>query len=346
MYFAATGRVAPCWIQLEQTEEVWSPERSLLDIYRGREFSHLRRELAAHRFPGACSRCGDDVAEGIQPLARVYDGEPDPADVPTTLELELSNRCNFECQMCQGDLSSLIRKNREGRDPLISPYDDAFVEQVAEVLPHLRSVRFSGGEPFLHPLAHKVIDSIVELRPDLRFSVSTNGSILTPKVRRLLDRTAVHLNVSFDSLQAERYERIREHADFAVLMAHLEVFQEHARTQGGLLTINTNPMRQNWEEMPDFVRWCDERGLYLTFNTVVHPDHMSLRTLPASELRAVHGTLAAVELAPVLHGDPDVTRHNHAQYADVISTVAGWLAEAEQRERAVPVAIGSAPSAG
>lgn len=343
MYVSATGRVAPCWIQLEQTTETWSTHRSLLDIFRGEEFARLRDELAAHRFPGACSRCGDDVAAGIQPLARVYDGESSPADVPTTLELELSNRCNFECQMCQGDLSSLIRKNREGREPLVSPYDDSFVEQVAEVVPHLEQVRFSGGEPFLHPIAHKIIDRIVELRPDLRVTVSTNGSVLTPKVRKLLDRTAVHLNVSFDSLRADRYEQIREHADFGVLMDHLEVFQHHAREQGGLLTINTNPMQQNWDEMPDFVRWCDERGLYLTFNTVVHPDHMTLRTMPAVRLREVHEVLASATDVSTTSDDATVD-HNHAQYRDLLEQLAGWVRDAEDRERAVPVAIGSAPA--
>lgn len=340
MYFAATGAVAPCWIQLAETTDRWSPERSILDIFRGEGFSRLRHELARHRYPGACGRCGDDVAAGIPPLARVYDGEPDPAEVPTTLELELSNLCNFECQMCQGDLSSLIRRNREKRPPLISPYDASFVDQVAELLPHLRQVRFSGGEPFLHPIVHQIAEHLVDGRPDLRFTVSTNGSVLTPKVRRLLDRTAVHINVSFDSLRADRYEAIRIGSDFGRLMDHLEVFQEHAREAGGLLTINTNPMRQNWDEMPDFVRWCDERGLYLSFNTVLHPEHMSLQGLPAAELRRVHDELAAATFAPPPPGLEDVARHNRDGYRDVVEgQVAGWLRDAEDRERAVPVSL-------
>lgn len=339
MYFAATGKVAPCWIQLGYTGDEWSAERSLLDIYRGEGFQELRRALGAHRYPGMCARCGDDVANGVRPLARVYDGEPSPLDVPTTLELELSNRCNFECEMCQGDLSSLIRKNREQRPPLVSPYDSSFVEQVAEVLPHLRHIRFSGGEPFLHPIAHEIMDRIVEERPDLPFTVSTNGSVLSPKVRRLLDRTAVELNVSFDSLQAERYEAIRVHADFAKLMEHLAVYQERAREGGGNLSINTNPMRQNWEEMPDFVRWCDERGLHLSFNTVVHPEHMTLRSLPADELRHVHETLASARLADGPPAHHEVVRHNHEAYRALLDQLAGWVAEAEQREQPVPVTI-------
>ena len=337
LYFSATGAVGPCWIQLGHLDERWSPERSILDIGRGPAFQGLRDALEAGEHPGACGRCAADVAQGVDPLARVYDGELDPDGMPATLELELSNVCNLECVMCQGDLSSKIRRNREHRPPLISPYDDSFVEQVAELAPHLQQVRFSGGEPMLHPIVHRIAARLAESRPDLRLMVSTNGTVVNDKVRRLLATTPIDINVSFDSLRADRYEAIRIGGDHARLMANLELFRANAQERGGLVTINTNPMRANWDEMADFVRWCDARGFWLSYNTVLHPEELSLRTLPAGELDHVHRTLAGQVLAPPPSGHEEVGAHNRRAYDDLLRQIEGWVEEARARE--TPVAL-------
>jgi MoaA/NifB/PqqE/SkfB family radical SAM enzyme len=65
------------------------------------------------------------------------------------MELEIENTCNLECVMCIGELSSAIRKNRDKLPPIKSPYNEAFVEQLEEFIPHLKELRFNGGEPFL-----------------------------------------------------------------------------------------------------------------------------------------------------------------------------------------------------
>jgi len=331
MYFAATGKVAPCWIQLERTTEVWSAGRSLMDIWRGPAFSALRDELRAGRFPVSCGRCAADLGAGCAPLAAAYDRDVQLTDLPTTLELELSNLCNLECRMCTGTLSSRIRRNREHLPPLVSPYDGAFVEQVAEVAPGLEQVRFSGGEPLLHPIVHELAARLAQVRPDLRLDVSTNGTVWGPKVRAFLDRGPVQVNVSFESLRADRYEAIRVGSDFGQLMANLDAFQEHFRTHPGELTINTNPMRPNWDEMPHIVRWCDERGLFLSFNEVIHPDHLSLRSLPADELRAVHDRLAEALSATSSTPEEEPARHNHEVFRNLVARIDRWAREAEER---------------
>lgn len=333
LYFAASGKVGPCWIQLGDMGERWSPDRSIRDIWTGPTFTKLREALAEQRFPGPCGRCRHDIESGVAPLAAIYDREPEIIEWPTSLELELSNLCNFECVMCTGELSSKIRRNREHLPPLDVPYDDSFVDQVAELIPTLAQVRFSGGEPLLHPIMHKICDRIIELRPDLRIDVSTNGSTLNDRVRRLLDRATVQINISFESLRAERYEAIRVGSDHTTLLANIETFRELVKPNGGLVTINTNPMRETWSEMADIVRFCDERDLHLSFNTVIKPAEMSLQSLPAAELESIHATLAAERF------DDDASTAatwNHAQYANFLEQVRTWLEDARGR----PVAVG------
>jgi len=329
LYFSASGKVGPCWIQMD---EQWSRDRSIRDIWTGRVLSGLRGSLGANELVGACRRCLHDIEGGVAPLAAVYDHDDDVIEWPTSLELELSNVCNFECVMCNGDLSSKIRRNREHLPPLAVPYDDSFVDQIAELVPTLQRVRFSGGEPLLHPILYKICDRIIELRPDLRIDVSTNGSTLTPKVRRLLERATVQINISFESLRAERYESIRVGSDHARLLANIETFRELVGPNGGLVTINTNPMRDTWMEMADIVRYCDERGLHLSFNTVIHPAELSLRSLPGPELDAIHTSLLAESFADATDS---ATRWNRDQYANFVGQIAAWAHEARGREVSV-----------
>ncbi|MBX3285730.1 MAG: radical SAM protein [Actinobacteria bacterium] len=334
LYFSAAGKVGPCWNQLDDLGERWSPHHSIRDIWTGGPFSALREALADQRFPGPCGRCLHDIESGVAPLAAIYDREPEIIEWPTSLELELSNLCNFECVMCTGELSSKIRRNREHLPPLDVPYDDSFVDQVAELIPTLQQVRFSGGEPLLHPIMHKICDRIIELRPDLRIDVSTNGSTLNDRVRRLLERATVQINISFESLRPERYEAIRIGSDHARLLANIETFRELVKPNGGLVTINTNPMRETWSEMADIVRFCDERDLHLSFNTVIKPAEMSLQTLPADELEAIHATIAAERFDDEASS---AAPWNHAQWANFLEQVRTWLDDA--RGRPVPVGV-------
>jgi len=262
----------------------------------------------------------------------VHDHDRPIVEWPTALELELSNLCNFECVMCTGDLSSKIRRNRDHLPPLEVPYDDSFVDQVAELIPTLQQVRFSGGEPLLHPILYKICDRIIELRPDLRIDVSTNGSTLNAKVRRLLERARVQINISFESMQPEVYEAVRIGSDHAVLLANIEEFRELVKPNGGLVTINTNPMRATWSEMAAFVRFCNERDLHLSFNTVLNPPELALHSLPADELDAIHAALRAEVFEPAA---TSLLRWNRSQFDNFVDQVATWTTEARGRE--VPV---------
>ena len=67
-----------------------------------------------------------------------------------------TQKCNFECIMCDGVASSRIRKRREKCPPLLCPYDERFLDDLDEFLPHLRWARLYGGEPFLSSENYRV----------------------------------------------------------------------------------------------------------------------------------------------------------------------------------------------
>ena len=75
-----------------------------------------------------------------------------------------------------------FRKNREHREALVSPYNDEFVEQMKEFIPHLAELRFNGGEPFLHKFVYKILDQVAIIKPEIKVTIATNGTIPTVKL--------------------------------------------------------------------------------------------------------------------------------------------------------------------
>jgi MoaA/NifB/PqqE/SkfB family radical SAM enzyme len=343
MYFSVEGQVSPCWLYYPSTPPVWSTERSIADIWKGPEFTKVRKALREGRFIGRCKECRHDIANGVRPLAAAYDSEHPIGDWPTMLELELSNVCNLECVMCSGLLSSRIRKNRDHLPPLESPYDDSFVDQVAELLPGLQEIRFNGGEPLLQPIVYAITDRIAEVRPDLKVTIATNGTVMTPKVRRLLERCNIHVNLSIDSLVPERYAEIRINADLPEVLANFEVFRQYCQDRDRSLCVMVNPMRVNWMEMADYVHFANGKDVHLHYNTIRHPEHLALHNLSVDELTRIHDTLAAESL-PEPHGPhAGIHRYNLGEFQNVLNQTAAWRDEAAGNPpglEGVPVELG------
>jgi len=289
MYFTTEGRVAPCWLLVGYLD-TWSPQRSIKDIWFGEEFSKYRDNLKNGIFENECRVCKQKIEADTWPLAMAYDGFT-VKDYPSLLELELSNQCNLECIMCEGRLSSGIRKNRDKLPPLPMIYDDSFVEQLKEFIPHLEELRFNGGEPFAQKIVYDICMLVADLNSDLRINIATNGTVYNKQVQKIMDKCNLSLNISIDSLEKENYDSIRINGDFDVLMENFIRFRDYCHSNHRGLSVMVNPMRNNWWEMPNFVEFATENKVHLWYNTIHHPEHLGIWSLPSGDLNVIIQTL-------------------------------------------------------
>ena len=279
IYFNIQGDAAPCWLTFKNPDSY--PEKSIHDIWFGEKYSELRENIKNCDLSGKCSVCNHYIDSGnyITPLAKAYDNEYPEKPYPVMMELELANTCNLECIMCNGKLSSSIRKNREKQEPYHIPYDDAFVHQLEEFLPHLEETRFNGGEPFLNEIYFSIWEKILEVKPGMKVVIATNGTVMNQRVKDLLERGNFDINLSLDSLVKETYHSIRVNAVFEKTMENIDWFQDYCKRKNTTLCILTNPLRENWREMPEFIHFCNERNLPIWFNTIHRPYEHALWTL-------------------------------------------------------------------
>lgn len=263
----------------------------LIELWRGRSGSRFRSHFADGQMAPGCEVCrwqrATSGAAGM--YARIYDhlDIPERALWPSHLEFALSADCNLECEMCNGSHSSAIRRRREGLDARESPYGPDFLDQIGPVVAHAREAKFLGGEPLLAPINHAIWELMAELEEPPTCHVTTNGTILTPKVAGLLDRFPMSFAVSMDGIRAETVERIRRGARLDRILSNLDRFQAHCERWGTDLSLTYCLMRDNWHELADFLLFAERRGLGVFVNTVLSPSRFSLYLLPPHDLRAI-----------------------------------------------------------
>ncbi len=332
MYFNVHGDCAPCWLTFLAPDSY--PQKSVREIWFGEKFTALRESLLRYDLTHKCNVCLKNLQTGnhTSVLARAYDVN-DIQKYPTMLELEVANTCNLECVMCIGELSSSIRKNREKLPPFESQYDDAFADQLEEFIPHLKELRFNGGEPFLIPMVFKLFEKVERLNPKLKIVIATNGTVLNNKVKDWLGRLNIHINFSLDSLTDGIYETIRVNAKFQRVMEHFDHYHAYCRDNRRTMCIMVNPMRNNWHEMPEFVRFANSRNVNLWFNTIHRPKEWAIWPLPSAQLREIYATLSAVEFGEPA-GNTSIAAYNIGVYRNLADVqIRNWMREAEEREQ-------------
>lgn len=301
----------------------------LPDIWRGERFAALRRDLAAYELPSGCANCQWHIDRGDHAgaYARVFDGVPMRSaapEWPRAMEFMLSNSCNLECVQCLGELSSSIRRHRDGLPPLPHVYDDRFMEDLRPFLRHLDHATFMGGEPFLSPENFRIWDMMIEENTRFLCIVSTNGTVRNDRVERILDELPCMLVVSLDGATRATVESIRRNARFDEVMANVRHFRARARdaasagplmrqalgglargmrvrdvaaaARRGVVTrlrgralfgLSFCLMPQNHHEFGDFLALAEDLGCEAFVNTVYHPQRFSMTSLSREALSDV-----------------------------------------------------------
>jgi MoaA/NifB/PqqE/SkfB family radical SAM enzyme len=297
MYFGRDGLVSACCYSRSSPLGRY-PDQSIEEIWLGVQAKSMRATLRRNEFPGGCELCADQFyARNFSGfLARQFDSNARPLRAwglmfrsrrPVRLEFELSNKCNLECAMCSGFFSSSIRANRERLPPLPQMYDKAFVQQLVPFLPHLTNAKFLGGEPFLVDLYYDIWDHLIETNPKCVVSITTNGTVYTRKVRRVMEKLNCEVIVSLDSVTKATYESIRRNASLERTLRNLQAFSAVNRLKRKSLTLAICPMTSNYREIPGLVAFANERGMRILFNTVVFPAAQSIKASPLALQREV-----------------------------------------------------------
>jgi cyclic pyranopterin phosphate synthase len=181
----------------------------------------------------------------------------DPFNRPIDyLRLSVTDRCDLRCQYC---LPSGYRDFTEPDHWLTFDEIERLVRAFTEL--GVRRVRLTGGEPLTRRGLPELARRLAALPRLQDLSLSTNAVQLARDAAALRRAGVSRLNVSLDSLRADRFAEITGGGKLARVLAGLEA----ARAEGfAPIKINMVVLGgANEDEIGDMVRFCIDRGFTL-----------------------------------------------------------------------------------
>lgn len=173
------------------------------------------------------------------------------------LRLSVTDRCDFRCTYCMSDDMDFLP-----REEILSLEEALRVVRCFVEL-GVDKVRITGGEPLVRRDILWLLERIAVL-PGLRELVmTTNGSQLERFARPLRDAGVRRLNVSLDTLDAERFHRITRIGDLDKVLRGLD-----AAAAAGFASVKLNTVMMrgcNDDEFERLVAFAFERAFDISF---------------------------------------------------------------------------------
>lgn len=194
---------------------------------------------------------------------------------PTTLMLELTNKCNLHCITCP-------REYDYGKE--LIPGDMTFElakEIIDDSYPYLQSIGLTGmGETLFAPNLLEVAKYVKEKKKSIVTFISTNANFpgFIDKITPVLPYIDT-IQISADGV-GEAYENIRHGASFEMLDQHLSQLIPLTANHTISVMFNMVVNRRNYKSMHELIEYAAQKGVkYVNFNYI---NLASVTAIPAS----------------------------------------------------------------
>jgi len=189
----------------------------------------------------------------IDPFARTID----------YLRVSVTDRCDFRCVYCMSEHMTFLPK----RDLLTLEELDRLC--TAFVTLGVKKLRITGGEPlvrrnimwFFDQMGRHLASGALQ-----ELTLTTNGSQLARHAQALADAGVRRVNVSLDTLDAEKFGRVTRWGKLDAVLRGIDA----AKKAGMAVKINAVAIQDfNDSEIHDMIEWAGEEDLDLTFIEVM-----------------------------------------------------------------------------
>lgn len=171
------------------------------------------------------------------------------------LRLSVTDRCDFRCVYCMAEQMQFLP-----REQVLSLEEMLTLAQLFTEL-GVRKIRLTGGEPLVRRNILWLIERLGQLPIEL--VLTTNGSQLQRFARPLREAGVRRLNISLDSLDRQRFQRLTRSDRLDQVLAGID-----AACAAGFERIKLNTVvlkGRNDDEVPALVDFARARGLDISF---------------------------------------------------------------------------------
>lgn len=146
------------------------------------------------------------------------------------LRISVTDRCNLRCAYCMPEEGVQLIPHGE----ILSFEEIAEVVKVAVDL-GIDKIRLTGGEPLVRKGIVQLVEMIANIEGVKDLALTTNGILLAEMAHALKNVGLQRVNISLDTVNAEKYKEITRGGDIFKVFAGI-----HAAVDAGLLPVKIN----------------------------------------------------------------------------------------------------------
>ncbi len=173
------------------------------------------------------------------------------------LRLSITDICNFSCSYCLPDGYQKCSKKPFLHSDEIRRLIDAFAEMGTH------KIRITGGEPTIRKDFTEIARLISSHPAIIQIAFTTNGYRLTDNAQIWHDAGLTNINISVDSLNAERFHRITGHNRLNEVRSGID-----AAIESGFKKVKINVVLLkgvNDSELDDYLAWAKTSPISIRF---------------------------------------------------------------------------------
>ena len=286
---------------------------NLETIYHSEYMQNLRRQFRSGDRPATCKLCWDEEAAGrtskrihsqvrLKELYQQVDWSNDNPNQLWFLDLKLGNICNLKCRICGSWSSSkwaaeeleYMPKGFDKQQHIAYQWlkqgawprnrDTNFWENLKQLLPNIRYLEFTGGEPWLIQEHFDLLEYAVEqgYSKNIDIHYNTNATQMPDGFDTSVWKKFGRVDIAFsiDNIGArfeyERYGANWKFANDVIDYVHYSQQSVPNITTQLCFTINI----QNVYYLEELLAWADTKTFgSIYFNMLHSPDHMSVQRM-------------------------------------------------------------------
>jgi cyclic pyranopterin phosphate synthase len=175
----------------------------------------------------------------------------------TDLRISVTDRCNFRCVYCR----SADPENYREHDEILSWPELYRLARIFKTL-GIKKMRVTGGEPTVRPGVEDFISHLRSLEVE-DVSMTTNGHHLAERLASVVSAGLHRINISLDSLDPAKFERITRTKSFDSVMLGIQAAQSSPLAPAKVNAVLVRGI--NDDEVEAFAVFARENGVVMRF---------------------------------------------------------------------------------
>lgn len=231
-------------------------------VWRSKRADYLRKSLIKGDYT-ICdlNTCIYAEFNNKEELSKYYEKDTGVVKMPDTIFMGWDFDCNVACITCR---NKIIKNDEKTLKEL-----ESIEKNILSACKGAKYFYTSGnGDPFGSSYARSLIKKVVEVNPDIKFLIHTNGVLCNQKICEELNITDKMKSVTFSIHSASKatYDKIVRYGNFDKVIQNLEwvsSLKKMGKIEDIILVFVVQ--RFNYQDMPDFVRLAEKYDAMASF---------------------------------------------------------------------------------